>query len=526
MGVSHRFVAVAFFAVLTVLGFLILDDYGISWDEAIQRRHGRVSIDYAAEKLGIDQPKLEPNYDLEDYQWSNYGMIYQITASLLERQLGYEEDTFAFYRLRHQMNFVLYLLALVCFYRLLRLRWPLRQWYPLIGTAVLVLSPRIFGHAFFNPKDHILLVFYLISSYTLLLYLRQRTTATLLLHTLATALALNTRLPALLVMGATVLILLWEQLRRPGNYCRLAIIPVYLIGSVAMMIPFFPYLWEDTWSRLVGAFAEMSDFDWGGTNLLFGDVLVATEVPAYYVPAWIVITTPIVYVLLILTGILLVARESIRGLPKGRLWKGFASQADFIQLGLSIGPILVVIVLHSTLYNGWRHLHFVYPGLVYLLLLGFDWLCERFSRGTPLVLAGSMVLVAINMVRYHPHQYIYFNQVITGDPVLERFDMDYWGTGFREAFEELAEQIPDGELRRIKCQSWPCKDNILALPPKIRDKIAIEDDWSKADYVATNFLYPSERSGVKNRTDVFAHPVVEIAPAGQLSIGIYDLKQQ
>jgi hypothetical protein len=28
-----------------------------------------------------DHVALEPKWDLEDYQWSNYGMIYQITAS-------------------------------------------------------------------------------------------------------------------------------------------------------------------------------------------------------------------------------------------------------------------------------------------------------------------------------------------------------------------------------------------------------------------------------------------------------------
>lgn len=524
MKVTPRTATLSLFAGLLLLGCFILDDYGISWDEAIQRRHGRVSIDYAAEKLGLEHAKLEPEYDLENYQWSNYGMIYQITASLLERALDITDDHFAFYRLRHAMNFLFYLLALGCFYLTLRLRWPDRAWYPLLGTLMLILSPRIFGHAFFNPKDHLLLVFYVISTYTLLRYLRYRSGSALLLHILATALALNTRLPVLLLMGATVLILLWEQLQRPGNYRRLYIAPLYVVASFALMIPLFPYLWEDTLHRLYGAYIEMSDFDWGGTNLLFGDTLSAVEVPAYYIPAWIVITTPLVYVLLMLAGIAIVIRHSVAGLTKGKLWSDFAGQADFVQLGLSIGPILVVILLHSTLYNGWRHLHFVYPGLVYLSLVGFQWAVKKMPRAVPIVLGASLLVTTVNMVRYHPHQYVYFNYLIHGEPLLTRFDMDYWGVGFRDAFELLAAQIPEGEIRRVKCQSWPCKDNILSLPPAIRDKIIIEDDWSRADYVATSFLYPTERSGLKNREDVFARPVIEVTPAGQLSIGIYKVQ--
>jgi len=159
-----------FFLAFLVLGCWVLDDYGISWDESIQRRHGRVSIDYAAEKLGFDDHlPLEPSWHLEDYQWSNYGMVYQITANLLEQKLGYEDSPYLYYKLRHYLCFVW--LATIFFYRGLRIRFPDRAWYPLLGTLALILSPRIFAHGFFNPKDHILLAFYVISTTTLLRFL-------------------------------------------------------------------------------------------------------------------------------------------------------------------------------------------------------------------------------------------------------------------------------------------------------------------------------------------------------------------
>lgn len=542
-----RWYPILFFFGLLLLGGWILDDYGISWDESIQRRHGRVSIDYAALKLGVpDYVKLEPDWDLEDYQWSNYGMIYQITANLLEQRLGYEDDPYHYYMLRHYMNFGLFWLALIYFYRTLRLRFPDRDWYPLIGTLVLVLSPRIFANAFYNPKDHLLLVFYLINVFTLFRFLKHRTWRNLFFHAFATGLALNTRLPAMIVPLTTVLILGWEFLReRKANGKNIAWITAYLPLSIAFMIPFFPYLWEDTFTRLIAAFSEMSAFDWDSYVWLFGNRISALDVPAYYIPAWILITTPIIYLLFIFTGFYATLRNNFTSLRELRFWRNEDELLDFAQLGLSAGPILVVILLGSTLYNGWRHMHFVYPGFVFLLMVGFAWIQSWWqgriknsedrranrliSWARPqvpkLVLGAGLLVTALTMVITHPHQYVYFNLAIQGKPLMVRFDMDYWGVGFREAFLQLADQIPEGEVRSVKCEVWPCNDNYNALPPKAKAKIRLEGAWHKADYLATNFIWENTRYDVRDRKDHFAHPAVEITPGGHLTVGIYRLKE-
>lgn len=518
-----------FFLLFLLVGLFILDDYGISWDESIQRRHGRVSIDYAAEKLGIDgYLPLEPEWDLEDYQWSNYGMIYQISANLLEQWLGFEDSPYRYYQLRHLMAFLLFWLAAIYFYRTIRLRFPDQGWYPLLGTLALVLSPRIFANGFYNPKDHILLVFYLINVFTLLRLLKERTWRNLLFHAFATGLALNTRLPALIVPLTTVLVFGWEFLREtPRRGRNLAMIAAYLPLSVLFTIPFFPYLWEDTFPRLVGAFSEMSDFEWDSHVLLFDDKISALDVPAYYIPAWIVITTPLLYLLFIFTGLYAVVARLLRNLRSFRLWTTPDQLLDFTQLGLAVGPILVVIILHSTLYNGWRHMHFVYPGFVFLLMLGFDharahWNRSRLVAG---LFALGLLTTAFQLVRYHPHQYVYFNEAIHGGERMNRFDMDYWGVGFRQALLELAEQVPDGEVRAIKCEIWPCNDNYYALPPAAKAKLRLEPKWHLADHLVTNFVWEGTRQERSQQIKHFQYPIVEIRPGGYLTVGIYDIKR-
>ncbi|MTB49996.1 glycosyltransferase family 39 protein [Lewinella sp. W8] len=517
-----------FFLLFLLVGLFILDDYGISWDESIQRRHGRVSIDYAAKKLGVEHTPLEPEWDLEDYQWQNYGMLYSITGNLLELGLGYEDDPYQHYKVRHYVCFLLFWIALIFFYRSIRLRFPERAWYPLIGTLALILSPRIFAHAFFNPKDHILLVFYLINTYTLLRLLKHRNWSSLVLHALATGLALNTRLPALIVPLTTFLILGWELLRtRPFPRKNLAFMAAYLPLSVLFLVPFFPYLWEDTLSRLVGAFSEMSAFNWDSYVWLFGDRISALDVPAYYIPAWILITTPLVYLLFIFTGLYATVAATMRNLRRVQLWKTEEQLLDFTQLGLAVGPILVVIILGSTLYNGWRHLHFVFPSFIFLMMVGFDFARRSWKRPVLVtgLLAAGLLMTAVQMVRYHPHQYVYFNFAITGEPLIIRFDMDYWGVGFRDAFLKLAEQVPEGETRSVKCEVWPCKDNYYALPPAAKEKLRLEGAWHRADYLMTNFIWPNTRFDLRDRKEHFAYPALELRPAGQLTIGVYDLNQ-
>ena len=492
----HRIATLALFAAYLVLGWLIVDDYGITYDEYVQRRHGHVTVQYVADRFGIDHPPMAT----DGRSFSEYGMIFQIAATLIEVQQGAIDNPYRYYRVRHVLGFLLNALALLFFYRTLRLRWPDRRWYPLLGTALLLLSPRTFAHAFFNPKDHILLVFYVVATFTLVRFLNRRTYGALAWHILASALALNTRFPALAIVGATTGVLLWEQLiHRPGDVRRWWQLALYLPGTFLLMLPFFPYLWIDTGSRFLSTIASMSAYKWDSTVLLFGDTLLGQDLPAYYIPAWIVITVPLVYLLFLFTGLGYVVIGCFRKLRKGRLWTTYSEQLDFVHLGLGVGPIITVIVLGSTLYNGWRHLHFVYPALVFLAITGFEWARRRQPQVAVVAIIGSLLFTAFDMVRMHPVQQTYFNVLIQGENALKRFEMDYWGAGYREALVRLAEQVPAGEVHGVRCQNWICEENIRALPPDAATRLVIEKDWGKANYVATNFFWPQEKIDVLDR---------------------------
>jgi uncharacterized membrane protein len=104
-------------------------------------------------------------------------------------------------------------------------------------------------------------------------------------------------------------------------------------------------------------------------------------------------------------------------------------------------PVTMSIVMESTLYDGVRHLEFVYPILVLLAVAGWTGVLaaaghRRLKAGVATVLgAGIATMIAFD-VRYHPNQGVYFNEIIGGPRrAYGRYDMDYWDNCMLQAIE-------------------------------------------------------------------------------------------
>ncbi|MEL6358148.1 MAG: hypothetical protein AAFQ37_14590, partial [Bacteroidota bacterium] len=397
-----------FFTVFLLLGLAITPDYGISTDETVQLRHSQVSIDYAAQKLGLDWEPFLPTYDLETYGSRAYSMLYGMICTGVAEGVGVERTNFrGQYLVRHYTAFLLFWLAVVAFYGTAKMRFGCWE-YSMLATLFLVLNPRVFANAFYNPKDTIVLDFYVYATFTLFLFLRKRNWWTLLLHALATGALLNTRLPAMILPLMTILLLAVEVIQKRRYWQKnLLQVGAYLSVSFLVFVVLFPYLWEDTFTRIVEIYQRMAKFEWDSHNLIFGEFILGTETPAWYIPAWIMVTLPLSILTLVLIGIVVVGARSIQYLLRGRFWTNLEEQFDLTQLGLALGPILAVIVLGSNLYNGWRHLYFVYPGFAFLAVMTWDKLWQlkgtRWQSIMATLLAVNLGMVLLFMIQFHPH---------------------------------------------------------------------------------------------------------------------------
>ena len=110
-------------------------------------------------------------------------------------------------------------------------------------------------------------------------------------------------------------------------------------------------------------------------------------------------------------------------------------------------PLIAVIVLNSALYDGWRHLYFIYAPFLLIAMTGATWLPDLLGKGraglerhATLFLAAVIVICPIfsgyQMITSHPFQNVYFNMA-AGNNAGQLFELDYWGLSFRKALEYI-----------------------------------------------------------------------------------------
>ncbi len=501
-----KWIVLSFFVLYLLLGLLVYDDYGLSWDDNIQRNHGLVSMDYVNEKWGnpFYEEKIFPDKDLRTYDLGFYGVLFSMSAFGVEQLLGVNDFRSSFL-IRHLMTFLLFWLGAVFFYKLCKLRFT--DWkLALLATAFLVISPRIFAHSFFNVKDLVLLSCYIISTYTMVRFLRHPTLNSALVHALACGVVINTRILGILIPLMTLVfwVLVVLHQKEIKNYVAQSslYLGVFAFFTFCATILFWPYLWEAPVANFLDAFGRLGQYQWNSDMLFMGSVIRPSSLPWYYIPVWIGVTTPILYLLLMLAGLFFIFRRIISSLQKKRLYRSPDQFIDLVWLATGLGPLFIVIVMGSNLYNGWRHMYFIYPSLMGIAAVGLvgvirllekrinasSFLWSRYAIVGIIVL--SLATTAYQMVKDHPWQQIYFNALAGGGDLMQQYDQDYWGLSFKAAYEELLRR-DKRERIKVNCMEMniPCKQTIQYLPAADQQRLEYVPDINQADYYMTNYLW-------------------------------------
>jgi hypothetical protein len=473
-----------------LLGLLIFRDYGLSWDEPFQR-HGCGIVNRRFLVHGDRRGLLEGT---EKY----HGPAFEMVLIFAEKAFRVT-DPLRVYQMRHLLTFLVFHAAVVVFYRVVRRRHGSRA-IGLLGAAFLVLSPRLFAESFYNSKDMVFLSAYVFALATLLRWRRQSTWASAGLHALASAFLIAVRIPGILVPALTVLVALvevwtaWRQ-QRPATI-RLRTLGLYFGLLVACTILFWPVLMLGPVRHFIAAFQEMQHFPWQGFVLYRGEWIPAQQVPWDYAFCWIGLTTPPLYLALFFVGIGGLAWSvGIRPLR-------FLSErpADGVFVLALVLPLTSVVVLHSTLYDGWRHLYFVYPPLLYVAVCGYVSLASAVQSASqrlalrcalPAIMALFLAGTALYIVRAHPYQNVYFNRLAGPDlsAVRGRYDLDYWGLSCQEGLKQLLDRDPSPTIR-VFAETANFAQSAYLLPRSQAKRLDFVKDPAEADYYATHYRAP------------------------------------
>jgi len=511
--------------VYLALGLRLFPSYGIHWDDPVHRTIGGVTYRFLGDLAGgkSSDPQVLGMPRLSEFAAKDYGVLFETPAFAIERLLKLNDSRDQFL-LRHLLTFFCSLLGVIAIYLLASRRY--QNWQlGLLAAIFLVISPRFFADSFYNTKDLVFMAIFTMSVNTMLLFSQRQNKRMAFIHGLITAFAIDVRILGILIFAGTLFLLAFQMMKKEVGV-RKFLIPVliYISTTIFFTIACFPYLWEDPF-KFFQVFGTMARFPWNHEVLYFGEFVRATNLPWHYIPAWIGITTPVFYLFLFIFG----ASVTLAIILKNRfkLWSNDAEMQDVVFLAIFFLPIAIVIALHSVLYDGWRHLYFIYPAFLLVSLRGFVFLRDHFfTKKISRTIFYLLTFCALSYYAYwiranHPYQSTFFN-IFAGSEKQYRFDIDYWGVGNRRALERLLEMDSRPQIKIFPVSYTQLDYSFMVLSENVRYRIALAKSEEDADYILTNYRNVPY---AKDQQLLAKHPIyLQIKVDSEPIITIYKVK--
>lgn len=451
-------------------------DYGIAWDEEAQHLIGEKSYEYVTGQ----------NKELLDFWDRDYGVAIELPLIFIEKALGLKEFR-EIYLMRRLVNHSLFLLAGIVFY-FLAIRLFKSKIAGVSAALFLFLHPRIYAHSFYNTKDIPLLCFFIFSAFLLHLYFNRKNSLSLVCMAIVFALTTNIRIIGVLFPLAFIGLQTFNLYRYKFDFKYVKHLLLFFLIYPTVLIISWPYLWESPLDNFLQVFENMSKFRWTGPVLFQGESILTPDLPPYYLPVWLINTTPILFLVAGGIGVILFLKRLKFN------WKEFlADEVNFqllIQFLILFGPVTAIIVLKSVVYDGWRQVYFIYPSLALFAAFAVSFVIKKYKKNLPIILSILFIPALMHLYYYHPYQGNFFNEYLQTKSkgyLLNNYEMDYWGTSYGEAMSKIVKKV-GGENIKICAEGDPGKYNYEFLPSKYKSKVDFVKR-AEADYFITNLRW-------------------------------------
>ncbi len=192
---------------------------------------------------------------------------------------------------------------------------------------------------------------------------------------------------------------------------------------------------------LIDSFLVMRSYPWEGTIRVAGQDLMSTELPLWYVPAWIFAQMPIATLILLAASAVVIGCTVFCSGGASLRPNVFLLTPVFLQA--AVLPVAVVAT-GATLYDGLRHLLFLVPpllGIGSLAIVAIEKSKPRL-RISPRNLAGIVSILIVFLsgwatLRWVPYSYAYINPIAGWSNPERDWELDFWGVSAIEGVEKL-----------------------------------------------------------------------------------------
>ena len=484
--IKRHSLAIGIFLVSFITGVSVFENFGIAWDDPSQHTTGEMAYNYM----------FAGDTSYNSYINRDYGVAFQVPLIMVEKILGLQ-DTRDIYNMRQLVTHLFFLLCTFFFYLLVYYLYKSRT-LAITGYLLLLITPRIYAQSFFNSKDIPFMSMFILCFFACAIAFRSGKTKYHILFGALSGLLISIRVMGILVPFVITFFAIIDSIKDKNKMKTIVNYLCYLVACFGILVLTWPFLWEDPVRNFMTAFADMSKFRWDNTILVFGEEIHSLKLSWTYIPLWFGLTLPISYLLLGFTGVVFLVINFIK--HPLTFFLNTTERNPLLYSFFFIGPVLAVIVLHSVVYDGWRQLYFIYPPFLLLAVYGLSGLLKIRARighffvpVLSLLIFLSVLSTASFMVRAHPFEDIYFNGLLPSrDQYLRKsFDLDYWGTSYKQALEYIAAHDTSGKIT-VKVANWPGVVNDMILKEEDRKRITFVENTADAGYFISNYRWHPE----------------------------------
>lgn len=443
---ASKLVPLLMVVALSAFGFAALDQYNVTWDEALGdlffgERYLSFFTTFDSRYLDFESDPYPPGHSpdlgrspFRNRPWEYYPVANTLaaaTSTVLSRWLGLLDPFDGF----HAVNLLFAALLILVFLPFLHQRFGAVT--AIAAGGLLFTLPRVVCHLLANIKDFPLMVLFTLTLVVFMQAYERGSARGIVLAGALWGLALGTKANALFLPAVPLGVVLIA--RRPASWqgrkvrLALAIVGAALLGT-ALMVALWPYLWADP----IGRFREHL------TYIGFRRGYTRAESLAPVLQALLLTTPPLTLVLFVL-GLL----------PLGR--RLFQRDRTAWLLALWIAVVLGrYLPPQAVNFDGVRHFLELFPAFAAVAGLGAAslavWLARAAaSRVAPHTLKACVLAVLLlpgvwTVLRTHPFQIAYWNALAGGLGGARAAGLpqasDYWGMSYRLGMAWLNENAP------------------------------------------------------------------------------------
>lgn len=412
---------VVLFVLFFIYGMIVVRHYGISTDEAVQRKHGLEAYRFIYEKIMGEGSIPSALADINAKKAGGfYGMGIKFPVILVEAVFGFGLSNQNTYLLYHIYTFFLFYISTIYAYRLARLL-DLSYGYRILMTVLYASAPRILADSFYNIKDAAF-----VAIFTVMLYYAM----TMLDHddniwniiglVISAALAVNTRVIAALPLFVIVVFYFFKNCLKDKKKI-LMLVGIGLV-SVLIYLALSPAAWKDFGAYIHKVISKFSNYTYDTDFYVAGIKYNSHNLPWYYLSMCIWLTMPFVYTVYGIVGLGFTVYSLIKkNFVKERLYL-YCIFAQFAVI------FLTDAITTPDKYNLWRHFYFLEIYLAYFSIIGIieiTKVLQRYKYVIYATVAISLLLTLGWIIKNHPYEYVYFNPFLPKSWAAGTIQ-DYW----------------------------------------------------------------------------------------------------